>query len=59
MKVLDAKKGSEICLQLNYFDEKNESPRIQDAAKSPGIHHKNKVLYNNILKLLNRIALGK
>ena len=45
-------------MSATYFDEQNEWPRMQDAAKSPGIHHKNKVLYNNILKLLNRIALG-
>ena len=38
-------------MSANYFDEENEVPRIQDAAKCPGIQHKDKVLENKILKL--------
>ena len=42
-------------MSANYFDEENEVPRIQDAAKCPGIQHKDKVLENKILKLPPRV----
>ena len=42
-------------MSANYFDEENEVPRIQDAAKYPGIQHKDKVLENKILKLPPRV----
>ena len=31
-------------MSATYFYEENEAPRIQDANKSPRIHHKDKVL---------------
>ena len=42
-------------MSANYFDEENEVPRIQDAAKCLGMQHKDKVLENKILKLPPRV----